>query len=403
MDLTEFLGHKTSGSSSFTKAVKWRDRKPPRIDTWMHTQGSIVALWKHSWKKLVQRKVDGVEELQIWSADFNCHEHESVLKEQYRRLPDGTRKSPPVVCPMCLVMEYMRDQVRTKRLKWTAPAFQFKGSNDTAILTVGGMLGLYDGDKLSPAQLKELREAGIRRDEAWKEATRAKCNYLFEVVDNDNVNDGVQVAVETTGLGDAVKAAIAGQIEALGVVDGNPLRTPYAIRWKYDANAAQFGDKYSAIAMPKLELTAQVRDLIFEGERPDIRETIAKGNAEALLSVMEKTALIELPFQQLFAKAMGEADTGPQVQVPAQIGNAPPARRRARALEPRDDEKQPPEYPPGTVLLPCDSCGKQMADTDPVCWNCGAEYDIGPAAAAPEPRPTATEASDNLSSDDVPF
>lgn len=399
MDLEEFLGHKTSTPGGYAKNVRWRDRKPAKLDTWLHTQGKIVALWKHGWKRLVQRKVDGVDVLQIWAGDFNCHEHESVLKEQYRRLPDGRRKLPPTTCPMCLVMEYMREQVALKRLDWTAPAFEFKGSDSTEIITVGGMLGLFDGDKLTPKQLQELRDAGIRRDEAWKEATKAKCNYVFQVVDNDNPGDGVQVAVETTALGDAVKAAIAGQIEALGAVEGNPLRTPYAIRWKYDANAAQFGDKYSALVMPKLQLTQDVRELIFDTPAPDITETIAKGNAEALLAVMQKTARVQLPLEQLFAPALGETRPAMQVQVPAQV-NAPSA-RRARAVEPRADEKQPPAYPPGTVLLPCDACGKQMADTDPVCWNCGAEYEVE-GTTVPAPPTTATEPGD-VGSDDVPF
>lgn len=50
-----------------------------------------------------------------------------------------------------------------------------------------------------------------------------------------------------------------------------------------------------------------------------------------------------------------------------------------------------PDYPKGTVFVPCDTatCGAQMADTDEVCWKCGAEYALGDEAPPPPPPPKA--------------
>lgn len=47
-----------------------------------------------------------------------------------------------------------------------------------------------------------------------------------------------------------------------------------------------------------------------------------------------------------------------------------------------------PQYPKGTVLIPCDSCGAQMADTDDTCWKCGAKYELDDAQPQkPPPAP----------------
>jgi len=440
MGLDEFLGHSSSFRGSSGKVLNWRKRQPPIIDTWLHTKGRIIALWRHGWPRLVEIEHDGDTSTEVWSGFFNCWENEDVLRRQHRRTDDGARLVPPKICPVCLLLEHLREQVRVGALSWLEPVFKFEGDDpkQTVVLTAAGMYNGFGGD-LTRQELYDLKRAGVRRDEAWRQNTTAKCNYLFCIVDHNEPEKGVQTAIETTALGDAVKRVIRDQMDALGEEEGHPLKHPYAIRWEYRAQEQEFGKKYRALAMPKLALTPEVRDLIYDAPLPEIGELIARGNVAALRSVMEQHALISLPFDSLFAAA--EAATGqvlsqqePRVAQPRQVPRVEQSQRRdvspqeePRAAssasmgqrKPAKSQPAQPTFPPGTVMLPCDACGAPMAETDEVCWKCGARYEIdddngssGSSANAPssskasasgaagkevaqkgQPRPTAVQVS----------
>lgn len=404
MNLDEFLGH-SSTSRGGSKFANWRKRQPPQIDTWLHVQSSIVALWRHGWPRLVEIDRDGEKVTEVWGGNFNCWEPEDVLKRQYRRNDDGSRVAPPTICPHCLLLEYLRGMVRAEKLSWTEPVFRFEGDDpqQAQVLTVGGLYNGFSGE-LSRQQVAELRRAGIRRDEAWKENTMAKCSYVFSIVDHVEPEKGVQIAIETTALGDAVKRVIRDQIDALGAAEGHPLKNPYAIRWQYRPTEQEFSKKYHALAMPKLQLTPEIRELIFDAAPPDLSGIIGRGNVASLRSTMEAHALIELPFDKLFAAAEeAEGVPAPQEGAPNRASarstgskpkpaapppadeeeapKAPPARRQAKPKEPEGPVE--PVRPAGTVTLPCDACGATMGETEDTCWKCGAKYELDDAPPAP--------------------
>lgn len=372
MNLDEFLGH-TSTARGGGKILNWKKRNPAQIDTWLHTRSSIIALWRHGWPRIVEIDRDGEQTREVWGGNFNCWESEDVLKRQYKRTDNDDRLAPPQVCPICLLLEYVRGQVRAGKLSWVEPVFRFEGDDPEAaqVLTAGGLYNAFGGD-LSRQEVADLRRAGIRRDEAWKQSCMAKCSYVFSIVDQTEPEKGVQTAIETTALGDAVKRVIRDQIDALGANEGHPLKHPYAIRWQYKPNEVEFSKKYHALAMPKVVLAPEIRELIFDSPAPDIGAIVGRGNVASLRAVMESHALIDLPFDRLFAAA--EA----QEQAPSPA----PAARRAKA--PAKAEPKEPTYPPGTVIMPCDACGAEMAETDDTCWKCGAKYELdAPPAVAP--------------------
>lgn len=413
MDLDSFLGH--SSSARVGKVVNWKKRKPPQIDTWLHTKSSIIALWRHGFPRLVERKVDGNDVVEIWGGNFNCWESEDVLKRQYKRNDDGSRLAPPQVCPMCLLLEYLQQEVRAERLSWTDEIFSFEGDDATRTLHVGGMFNAFGGDKLSREEIAELKAAGIKRTDAWQENGMAKCSYVFSIVDNDEIDKGVQTAIETTALGDAVKKTIRDQIEAMGGTAGHPMKDPYIIRWQYREAEVEFSKKYNSLALPKvhpksgeLMLTEEIRALIIDSPAPDLGPTIARGNAGGLRAVMERHALIDLPFDKIFGPAEkiegvrkrdedepseAEADEpapAPRQRAAAKAPPAPPAkaeapapRRRAPAAPTGPVE---PPRPAGAPVLPCDKCGARMLETEVTCWKCGAKYEIDePAKPQREP------------------
>ena len=408
MSLDEFLGHKSSERGAGGKILNWRKRKPAAITTWLHTKANLVALWRHGWPRLVDFERDGAKSVEVWGGTFNCHEQEDVLKRQYKRTNDGDRIAPPQVCPICLLAEYLRQQVQAGKMAWTDPVFRFEGDNpdQTNVLTAAGIYNGYSGD-LSRDEVADLRRAGIRRDEAWKQNAMAKCSYVFSIADNDAPAEGVQVCVETTALGDAVKRVIRDQMDALGETEGHPLKTPYAIRWEYHPEETEFNRKYRALAMPRAVLTPEIQALIMETDAPDIQPMIAKGNVGSLRMAMETHALVDLPFDKLFAAADGSAEqVAPKQESRTEVGRVvqrPPATgrrgtpepepapepvvtQRRRAAPPKPAEPTMPEYPKGTVIIPCDSCGAKMADTDDTCWKCGAKYEMD------EPAPTVAKA-----------
>lgn len=399
MNLDEFLGH-SSRAKGGGRVLNWRGRDPSQIDTWMHTKSVIVALWTHGWPRIVEIERDGEKSVEVWGGKFNCWEQEDVLKRQYKRSDDGARQTPPQVCPICLLLEYLRGMVRAEKLSWTEPAFKFEGDDPdkSQVLTVGGLYNAFGGDDLTRQQIAELRRAGIRRDDAWKQNVMAKCSYVFSIVDNDEAEKGVQIAMETTSLGDSVKRVIRDQIEALGATEGHPLKNPYAIRWQYREKEQRFDEKYRALAMPKLAITPEIRDAIFDAPPPDLGPIVSRGNVASLRSVMEAKTLIELPFDRLFSaaealeQAPSPAEPSPATKtsvskaVPAALkADAPapaPARRKAPPVK---AEPVQPVYPAGTVTLPCDKCGATMAETDDTCWKCGQTYEMD----APEPAKAA--------------
>lgn len=411
MSLDEFLGHKSSERGG-GKILNWRKRKPPAITTWLHTKANLVALWRHGWPRMVEIERDGVKQVEVWGGNFNCWEHEDVLRKQYKR-SDGARVAPPQVCPICLLAEHLRTEVEAGRMAWTQPVFAFEGDvpDQTTTLTAAGIYNGFSGD-LTRDEVADLRRAGIRRDEAWKQNAMAKCSYVFSIADNDAPDAGVQICIETTALGDAVKRVIRDQMDALGETEGHPLRTPYAIKWEYHPDEVEFSRKYRALAMPRAVLTPEIRALIVDAPPPDIQPIIGKGNVAALRTTMETHALIELPFDKLFAaaEAQGQApveqaprpapaqrQARPQEAAPEQAPTPAPRRRAA----PRKAEPVMPEYPAGTVLIPCDSCGAKMADTDDACWKCGAKYELdGAPKPAPAPPPVKVAPADD---DDLPW
>lgn len=427
MSLDEFLGHKSSTYGGGGKVLNWKKRKPPQLTTWLHTQAPFVALWRHGWPRIVDIERDGEKTREVWGGSFNCWENEETLKKQYRRTQDGARVIAPERCPLCLVAEYLRGEVDAGRLAWTEPVFEFVADDDrnSVVLTAAGIYNGFGGD-LSRQDIADLRRAGIRRDEAWKQNCMAKCSYVFSLVDEEDSAAGVQVCVETTALGDAVKRVIRDQMDALGETEGHPLKTPYAIRWEYHPDEQEFSKKYRALALPKVSLSPEVRALIVEATPPDIKALIDRGDAIALRAVMETAAKIDLPFDDLFAGSAGpvaratapvraalaanrraarptegDYDDAPPTASPEtarqeaarvtdrHAGDAPRRRRATRPSGP-----QMPDYPPGTVLVTCDSrdCGVPMADTDDTCWKCGAKYDLEPD---PEPARPPAKARDH--------
>ena len=443
MGLDDFLGHSTRGGG--TKYLSgWKKRATPEVDVWLHTQAPIMAVYTHPWPKIVEREKDGKKTREVWSGSFVSWETEDLLKGQYKRDPNGYREEPPVICPMSIMLEFIRQAVDDNKIPWTEPLFKFVGDDPTKakVLHAGVM---YNGAKriwedLSSHQQQAALAIGVPPpSKAWMGNMMAKCQYVFAIVDNSDLSAGCQVATETSLVGDKMKKCIRDAMTALGDSKGNPMLSPYAFRWQHRPREQQFQDKYNVIKMDQLQLTDEVARLIGLGEdakaAPDIERQGERGDVQMLRASIEAHYIGPqglLDFDVIFAAAEKEAgleetgeeagdvaddiiDAQPGEVVPSvmsvtsnnqtggvtagEIVQAPPAAAPAEpvpTVDPYactkttgtgDDEKYFAHD--GVELFACDECEKIVRDNEPTCRHCGFAFEVPEAVAAPEPPPPA--------------
>jgi hypothetical protein len=448
LDMDGFLDHETSTGGQRGKFLRGWKKRPPavpvkngptgEVNVWLHTRVMFASLWIHNLPRVVNRKnrQTGEETIEIWGNSWNCWEHEDVLKDNKRDWNTGERESPYKICPVCKMIEFLREAVRTGQLQPHDPVFRFHTPSEERLIHAAGIYNGLDSKGLTPEQVKGIADAGIKLSMAWREAGTAKCNYVFSVVDHDNPEDGVQTAIETSLLGDKTKACIRRLRNKLGEQGNwNPLVTPYAICWQHiDRQGIAFEKKYDADDRPALKLTPDIEALI-TGEAPDLSRIKARGRVRQLRDQLEQYALVDLPWGDFFDEAeaedkerqdddgdfpyganepapaaeideealakadaaMAEAAGKTQVQVPAKVATkapepakvAPAATKPAQAPTPAAKPPAPAVAPAASgrkkiavkpkveeVFIPCDDCKTQMREDWEKCPGCGATYGV---------------------------
>lgn len=415
-----FLGHSSGGGGgAFLKS--WRD--DGSIDVWLHPQAPPGVRWAHSFwelKKIKKKaKNEEVETEELRSYRWICHEREAILRRQRFRDDDigrradpnsqdpkrvcggivgnGRREYPPEVCPMCLLIEWLRDQVRDERLSWTSTLFSWKCSDgEEEIVSLGGFCGLFGRatNDYTKDQLDQLRRAHVERDESYLEAAGARCDYLLRVIDDGNPSEGCVIAPVADALGRKVQKAIKDRIE-MSKGAFRPSETPFCMRWKFD-DAKSFEDKYDVVPMIEAKPSDEVLEAI-EADPPSLSDLLAPGNPATLRAQMEKHCAIQgVPWDKFFGAAeaaeQAEGEKGPgnepwdeEKRASVQQAAAPTAPAQPPA-QPRPDPvvstvaaAQAPAQQaslPGTQAEPyeCEVCnGPNSSATR--CRHCGSEYD----------------------------
>lgn len=432
LDLEGFMGHSTGGGGGGAFLRGWRKRTPPVVHVWLHTKALFRPLWQHNIPqvRVLKDRQTGEERRVVWSQNFNCHEHEAVLTDR-KRDQRGERERPFEVCPVCKLNEHVRRQVTAGKLAMTDVIFDFKASDEEGaeqrIIHAGGIYNGFGDDRLSDKEKIAIRQAGIKLTEAWRENANAKCNYLFLVVDDAHPEEGVQIALETSLLGDKMKNVLRQQKKKHGENGPwNPLLTPYAFAWEHHPSAKAFGDKYEAYDMPSLKLSPDIKRLIVDEDPPDIDRIKAPGKVRYLREQLERyaTEALQVDWDDIFGEAEArqkdeddkdagsfdygynvadetdaksaiaagekafEGTTTTSVSVPAKVepATAPaaqaPAQAPAAVVPPAaaaapTRKKLAPAAPAFTpTFTPCDDCGAVMRDDEPECWNCHAKYGV---------------------------
>jgi len=392
----DFLNHSGPKMRGGSRLKSWHDAS--KLDAWLHTKRLPVGVWRHSFPQVIIQEDKDTRKITklIYSLPIVCHEDESVLKEMYERTPSGERKVPPVRCPVCKLIEYVRSQVAAGTMSWIDELFRFEGASDpkhNTIIRAGGLYGAFGSRKLTDDEKKEMKSVGIYPQTAWKFNCMPKLSYVFPIVDNNNIAGGVQITTEPDLLKKKVVATIIKEKESNGAEEGDPTINPYCIRFVYREEAEDLKDKYDALRINKIQLTEEVKRLI-TSDAPDLSQYLDPFNAATMRSRMEKhlTDGVELPFDTLFsgvqAKDEDEEDEDASESKEEEKEEKPAPKKttvkKAAAAKAANENGAKPEgpkkagrrpvAPPEDMGDPCDACKAPMKKGQLECGKCGAKY-----------------------------
>lgn len=381
----DFLGHSVSGRRGGKFMKSWKKAGSCRI--FLHTKRLPVAVWRHPTPQLTvfDDKKTGQTVKAFWGRDLGCWEDETFLKQQYFR--DSDDFEPPTKCAICRLVYCVHKLVRAGELDWTDVLFNFTGATDAKdnrILHAGGLTNMFGSKNLSREDLAELKQAGIRRDQAWGQNLHAKCQYVLTLVDADKPENGVVIDSEPQSVGQKIKKVISDTQASLGTEEGNPFLHPYCIELTFDENASM-NEMYNARRIERVKLSPEIQQMIVDEDPPDLSGALRPFNQAALRAFLEEYAVRDLPFDEIFDVPdlipQGDNEEFPPTEPKAKSSAAKPATKQAA--------KEPEPPPAGVQTIPCDKCGFAMLETEDTCRKCGAKYELEdeePKAAAPPPK-----------------
>jgi hypothetical protein len=245
-------------------------------------------------------------------------------------------------------------------------------------------------------------------NKVWSENAMAKLSYVFCVANADAPEDGLQIATETSLLGDKVKDVIADTIASLGPDKGNPMKNPFCIEWEYLKDEVKFDAKYKARRLETIQPSEKILAII-RGEKPDLTGILAPFEPSTLRSILERHCVLPkgtIPWDELFGKAGKQAEEPREQAVKARaLTGQSASSKSAESQEGGDDDDE----------IACERCDKSMGiegvDDLSICKHCGQRYDeagnmVGepePPKAAEPPRQRRRAAKDRPAREGGPF
>lgn len=407
LDFDEFLDHSgTASGGGFLK--NWKE--DGSIVIWLHPKSKIHSRWGHRFPTVVVK--EGVEEIK--SGRFNCLEAESVNKKSRFRHRDGSREYPPEVCPHCLLVEWIREQVDSGELSWTDKVFHFEDDADEVDIHAGGITNLFSKREKTTEEKKELKRAGIKLTESFKESGLPGMDYVFCMVSHTDPGDGCVIATEKQSIGKKLQKVVKDRMDEFVEEGedrnlGHPLLNPYAFKLSFDDNK-DFSDKYDVLARPKIEITPEIQK-VFDEDPPEVSRLVALPDVNDLRAqriAMEEAACIDMPFDDFFKpyeEANGVKINGVSPESGEEDGDSEDEEEEATVGEVKEDEDELPESwnntgssepsaapaaIPEDEAVPCDKCGAAMHFSADKCDACGAEYvenEEGELVLKPDPPP----------------
>ena len=413
-----FLDHSTRPSGSgFLK--NWKD--DGRIVVWIHPNAPVFSLWSHNFFHSVVEidKQTKEQTKRIRGYRVNCLENEKLLKKQKWRNDDDTREMPPEVCPVCLMVEWLRSQINAGKLEWSTPVFKWEteegDDGEEVVLYAGGITGLFQKKVLTKEEKLQVKKTGTKLNEAYLQNGYARQQYAMAVVPDSDPDANWVIAMEGQTLGDKLKKSIRDEVKRCGgsVEQGHPKYNPYPFEWSYDENK-EFSEKYDVVALTRQRPSDKVQALLDSDEMPSFDRLIAAPKLGSLRDAMESAALIKMPFDSFFEGAVekfGEeyeeseeaetAETAEEEEKPAvksavkstttkqtdkssSSSSSSSSKQVKKAIkeEEEEEEEEVDEEPVEDVVdetddpILCDVCEAPIAADAETCMKCGTCYEL---------------------------
>jgi hypothetical protein len=354
----------------------------------------MVELYTHSFPRIFTKKPKdgGAEETQVWGHDYNCFEEFEVGERQWERDDRGDRKLPPVVCPHCLLIEWVIAEIGEGRISWTDLLFKFRSdSAPPTKIYAGGLVGMFNERDLNEDDKKELKEKEIYLNKAFQQVSLPRRKNIYCVAELTDIEKGLQATLESGGLGSALSAAIDQRKEVAGD-KGDPQINPYAFRWRYQPKALP-ADKYTVIPMPEVEISKAVLEAVSSEKLPPVFAQLRKyPNLKQLRATMEEGLVLKgVPLDQIFAPAMKLADKDGWVKDEEDQkadSNAASFNFGANAASGASSGAET-----NVQVAACSNCEKNVPIDATKCPHCGASFDDESESAEDVPPPKAAAAA----------
>lgn len=377
LSFDDFLDHSTRASGSgFLK--NWKE--DGSIIIWLHPKAPVYSLWSHTFNRIGDfEDDDGNSAKAIRMLRYNCLEKEVLLKKQnWRDRKTDEREMPPVICPHCKAVEWVREQVATGKMLASQPLFRFDpgedafGDQEPMTVYAGGFCKWFGRKNLSAGDRTQMRKTGIKESEQFKQNGFANQRYILCAASDSDPDGGWIVAMEGSSLGSKLQKAIKDEVKRAGGDKsiGDPRYNPYPFELTYDENK-DFADKYDVVALTRKTPSEHIKRLLEEDYQVGLLEdVVADSNMRELYDAMKASVVFDkLPIDEWFKAAA--ADRG--MPEPEQAEEAQDGQPVSLSKGEETADTIPPD-PTGDGDINCDVCEQPMAEDDMECPHCGAVY-----------------------------
>jgi hypothetical protein len=438
LGIASFIKHTNEGGGGKDWLRTWHKGGKGEITVWLHTRAPIVPSLTHSFmlEDEFEDKETGRMKPVLRYPRFVSPDAEIVARNQYFRNDDSykTMQVPPDRDPFLLLREWLR---YADHIPLDAPVFQWNDEKNRKVV-------IWERGELSLLVKRQKNNFNHSLD--------VKLEYVYVVVDNENIDSGPVLMREGKLLSQKIVEVIKQQQKMHGEEEGDPVQHPYAFLLTAE-DASSPMNVYKAFKNEKAAFSDAVWEAISGDDFPDPLPygQPAEGDPEKIRDAFERAMKVDLPLDEIFSedpevrrqllkptgmnRPPARASKASQVKAaqnppppdarpkptngaatnagkpaaatsaskPAAATGGPQMRRR------RVEPPPPPEPEPAAERIPCDAegCGFQMLLTDTKCERCGAKYEVVPDAAAPaheqapppkpstsaKPKPSSTVAS----------